>query len=225
MFKKLLVMALGAVLLAGCGTVSVISNLSSGPQTQGSGKLTTVTRQVGSFKKVQLDGSLDADISIGKKSDLKIVGDDNIVPMVKSEIKGDTLRIYIEGNYSTHNPLKVSFSMPELQGAALNGSGDLAIHGFHGKELNLALRGSGDVTADGSADTLVTSLAGSGDFHLFGLPARNVHISIHGSGDAEVNATSSLQAAISGSGDIRYKGKPKTVNPAIAGSGDIHAVD
>ena len=79
--------------------------------------------------------------------------------------------------------------------------------------------------AEGSAETLFTSIMGSGDLHLFRLPAKNVHISIHGSGDAEVNASSSLEAAIAGSGDIRYKGKPKAVNPSIAGSGDIHAVD
>jgi hypothetical protein len=226
MLKKLLVLAIGLVVAAGCGTVSVISNLSSdGNQVRGSGKVTTVTRPVGSFKSVQLDGSLDADITVGKQTALKISGDDNIVPLVKTEIRGDTLRIYVDGSYSTHNPLKISFAMPELKAAALNGSGDLAIHAFRGKELKLELKGSGDLMAEGSADTLFTSIMGSGDLHLFRLPARNVHISIHGSGDAEVNASSSLEAAIAGSGDISYKGRPKSVKPAIAGSGDIHAVD
>ena len=124
MFKKLLVMAIGVVVAAGCGSVSVISNLSSGSidenQVKGSGKVTSLTRSVGSFKVVQLDGSLDADITLGKQTGLKISGDDNIVPLVKTEVKGDTLRIYVEGSYSTHNPVKVSFAMPELRAAALN---------------------------------------------------------------------------------------------------------
>jgi hypothetical protein len=220
--RKLLVMAVAAVMATGCGIGHVIGHL-GGPQVVGSGMVTTATRTVGSFKAVQLDGSFDADITIGKQSQLKISGEDNIVPLVKTEVKGDTLRIYLEGSFTTHEPLKVTFSVPELRNASLNGSGDVAIHSYRGKELTLDIKGSGDVAADGTADKLVSSIKGSGNLDLFGLTAKDVRVSISGSGDAEVHATQSLDAVIAGSGDIRYKGSPGHVKRSISGSGEIPA--
>ena len=220
--KKLLLLAIGAVMLAGC---SVISNLSTGgPQIVGSGKLASVTQTVGSFKSVKLEGSMDADISIGKQSGIKIEGDDNIIPNVKTEVSGDTLHIYMEsGSYSSKRQLKVTFSVPELSSVVLDGSGNLAVNSYKGDSLALTINGSGDVKADGETRKLDATVNGSGDLSLFGLKAADARINIRGSGDAEVNAAKSLDGSIAGSGSIRYKGSP-AVSKSVAGSGDITPV-
>jgi hypothetical protein len=46
-------------------------------------------------------------------------------------------------------------------------------------------------------------------------------VTISGSGSVSVHATNSLNAAIYGSGDIRYSGRPETVQQQITGSGSV----
>lgn len=218
--KKWLGLGLTALMLSGCGELVALGG--GGPQIVGSGKATTVTKQVGSFKAVELDGSMDAVITIGKASGITIQGDDNIVSHVKLEIKGDSLRIGMEkGSYSMKKPLKVTFSVPELNAASLNGSGDLSIHGLHGSALSLAVNGSGNVKADGTAGSLSASISGSGDLSLFGLKSGDTSVQISGSGDAEVNVSGSLDASIAGSGGVHYKGHPSHVQKSVSGSGEV----
>ncbi len=47
-------------------------------------------------------------------------------------------------------------------------------------------------------------------------------VSVGGSGDAAVNASESLKASVTGSGDIHYSGHPKNVAKSKTGSGDIN---
>lgn len=215
--KKFLFLALGAVVLAGCDGIG----LHVGPQVVGSGKVSSVSRHVGSFKSVKVDGSMDAVITIGKQSDLKIEGDDNVVPLVKTEIQGNTLRIYTEKGFSSQHGLKVTFTVPVLEGASLNGSGDIDVHNYQGSALDLAINGSGDIKASGHAGKLSASIRGSGDMNLYDLIAGDASVSIAGSGNANVNVTGNLDGSIAGSGDIHYKGHPKQVGKSIAGSGGI----
>jgi hypothetical protein len=50
---------------------------------------------------------------------------------------------------------------------------------------------------------------------------RTFIVEIDGSGEAHVHAVRSLDAAISGSGDIAYGGHPAHVKRQVDGSGDI----
>ena len=49
----------------------------------------------------------------------------------------------------------------------------------------------------------------------------NTAVRVAGSGDADVNVTNKLDASVSGSGDVRYTGNPKSISSSKSGSGDI----
>ncbi|HVT12957.1 MAG TPA: head GIN domain-containing protein [Fimbriimonadaceae bacterium] len=220
--KKLIGLGLAAALLSGC---EVIGGLSSGQQIVGSGKSTTISKHVASFKRVEITGSMDAEITIGKASDIRIEGDDNIVPHVTCVVKNDTLMIGMDnGSYSTHGRIKVSFAVPSLEGVGLTGSGDVDLRGYHGDGLSVDLSGSGNITADGLAKSLTGTISGSGNLSLFGLKSDDASVDISGSGNAEVSVSGTLSATIAGSGDIRYKGHP-TVSKSVTGSGTVEAGD
>jgi hypothetical protein len=44
---------------------------------------------------------------------------------------------------------------------------------------------------------------------------------VNGSGDITVKVVGTLDARISGSGDVRYKGTPAEIKKQVSGSGDI----
>jgi len=198
-----------------------------GPHIEGSGKPGTRTVTVGSgktlseFKKIELDGAFDLEAKIGAQSDITVSGDDNLVNIVEFAMNGDTLVVKTSQNYSTHNPLKVSFTAPELQALSLNGSGNAHIDGLKGEDVSLEINGSGSVIATGSADKLTAAINGSGDMDLANLVAKQSATDISGSGSIKTNVTDSLTASLSGSGDILYKGSPKNVAKSINGSGEV----
>ena len=209
----------------------------------GSGKITTETRKLAEFDAIELRISGDAHVTIGKPTPLEITGDDNILPLIKTEVHERRLVITAERSFKTKQAPKLKITVANLNAATIAGSGDMHISGvdnqslglnvsgsgdlrFEGKTESLAVNvaGSGDVGLTGKAEQLTAKIAGSGDIHGFDLASASATVSIKGSGDARVNATGALTIQIFGSGDVHYKGNP-TISQQVAGTGDVKRRD
>jgi hypothetical protein len=213
----LMLLGVGCVIHAGgCNTAFAA--------VQGSGTAKSETRDVAQFRRVVFNGSAKVNITIGQPQQLTISGDDNILPLIDTAVTGDELTIGSHGSYSPKTPLRIDITVPSLGAFALNGSGDVHITGLNEKDLKVVIRGSGDLKADGSVETIDASIKGSGNLDLVNVATKNATISIAGSGDATVNATEALDASIAGSGDIKYKGNPPKVNRSVAGSGKVRPI-
>lgn len=189
----------------------------------GSGKVVSETRSVSGFSSVTLQGSAEVDITFGTVESVVVKADDNILPLIETTVQGGRLIIATKSNASitTVNPIRVSVTMKTLQGLTLSGSGNMNVSGLVGKDLAIALPGSGNITVKGTADSLNISLNGSGDIICKGLKARSVTASLNGSGNIQVYASESLDGKILGSGAIHYDGNPAKVSKSISGSGSI----
>ena len=217
--KKWLTLALGALWIGGCG-FDVNTSGGGGPQIVGSGKISSISRKLGTFKGVSSEGSIDVELTVGPARDAEIKGDDNLIGLVKTEIRGDTLHVFLDKNYSTRHGITVERFAPDVDAAAVAGSGSVTIHHVNGAALKLSIGGSGSMKVDGKTSHLAASVSGSGDLRLFDLHATDADVSIMGSGDADVDVSGKLDASIAGSGSITYHGKPQ-VTKSIAGSGDV----
>jgi hypothetical protein len=96
--------------------------------------------------------------------------------------------------------------------------------GVSNSGLTLDIEGSGDVEAVGRTQMLNATIEGSGDFNLRGLYARDARVRIDGSGDATVAVSGFLDASVSGSGDIRYAGRPAQISVHRGGSGSVSRI-
>jgi len=210
-----------AAMLTGCGNLHGI--FQTGPHTQGSGKVKSETRKIGSFTGIESRGSADCEITVGPATSLKVSADDNLLPLITTKVENGKLVISTKGSFSTHHPIKVTVTTPDLKAFSTVGSGDSAITGVKGRAFDVAIVGSGEIEAKGSADKLSASISGSGDLNLGGLKARDADATISGSGDIDLFVTGNLNAQVSGSGDIAYAGNPKNVNRSVSGSGDVHS--
>ena len=101
----------------------------------------------------------------------------------------------------------------------LEGSGDIDF-AISTDDVEVELSGSGSVILEGIAETLDAKVAGSGWIRAFNLESELADVQIEGSGSAEVYVIHDLDAFISGSGDIYYKGHP-VVHATITGSGSV----
>jgi hypothetical protein len=197
------------VVLAGCSFGGV----------KGSGTAKTEVRQVAAFSAIELAGSFDAEVSMGAPR-VELSGDDNLLPLIASDVTGDKLVLRSTENMRPSLPLVAKISVPRLTAVKVSGSGTVTLHGVTADALAISLVGSGDVRGDGTAHQLNAEVTGSGDLELANLPVDRATVEISGSGDIEVDATRTLDVRISGSGSVKYHGNPE-IKKSISGSGGL----
>jgi hypothetical protein len=105
--------------------------------------------------------------------------------------------------------------------ADVSGSGRVSVNGTISDRADFEISGSGKVEASGSAERMTVEISGSGKVMGANLVTNTCKIDIAGSGDVEITVNKDLDAEISGSGTVRYKGNPSRVNSDASGSGSV----
>ena len=189
----------------------------------GSGKVASETRTVSGFDYVELKGSGNVEISFGTTESVTVKGDDNILPLIETSVLGDTLVINTKPftTMTTANEIKISITMKSLQGLTLSGSGNIDVAGVNGKSIVVEMPGSGNITVNGTSDSVTIRLPGSGNIFCEGLKTQSATVTMDGSGNITVFASNLLDASIRGSGSIHYFGNPTQVKTNVTGSGTI----
>lgn len=222
-----------------------LSGKDAGHLMDGSGKEVGVARKVAPFTTIRLDDSVDVDAHPGANPGVVVHADDNIEPLVETVVEGDTLIVRLRRGTSFHTSRRVfvdvefaTLAATEQRGsgdlhiaavkgtrldASISGSGDLQVDDAQVNSFAVSIRGSGDVKIAGKADDARFRIDGSGDISAGDFAARRVEVRIAGSGGAHVNASDSIDASVSGSGDVRYSGHPHEVSRRVAGSGSVEA--
>jgi len=200
--------------VAGCG--------SSAEQVKGSGNVISENRTVSGYDSISLSGSGKIEIEQNGTEALSISADDNLLQYLTSEVKGHELVLEVKSGYnlSPSKPIVFKVGAKNLKGVSCAGDTNATLKGIHSEELKLSIAGSGDMSAEGSADRQDISIAGSGKYVGGGLKSKDTKINIAGSGDAVLAASDNLDVTIAGSGSIKYFGDPK-IKQSIVGSGTI----
>ncbi len=103
----------------------------------------------------------------------------------------------------------------------VSGSGNVKLDAQIASMADFGVSGSGKIYASGSSDNVKTSISGSGKVLAANLETSRCEIRISGSGDVQINVKNELDANITGSGSVSYKGNPNKVNSHASGSGTV----
>jgi hypothetical protein len=103
----------------------------------------------------------------------------------------------------------------------LSGSGKVTMNMNISEDVVFSVSGSGKIDATGKAEEVKTTISGSGRVLASNLEAKRCEVRISGSGNVEINVKDELDASISGSGSVSYKGNPNKVNSNSSGSGRV----
>ncbi len=176
----------------------------------------------------------------GPEQIVEIEAQEEVIDQLETAVRGGIWEIEYDRCVSNESSIRIYITIPEITSLQISGSGeiisqnellvddlDIGIKGSGDVDLALVaddidanISGSGSMRFEGSADALNINIAGSGDFKCYNLEARKVRVKISGSGDAELWVTEELDVDISGSGDVFYKGSP-SLNVSISGSGGV----
>lgn len=212
---------------------------------EGNGNLKKETRTVGSYNALASSGSWDVRVSYGSSNTIEVEGDENLLPYIETVVEGNTLQIKAKNKSNLRSKRKVTVyvSLTKVTAVALSGSGDISGNGNFSndgntdvklsgsgnikfafeqfKSLEVSISGSGNVVLEGKANTVNARISGSGNADCSGVTAEDATGKISGSGNIKINANKSIDASISGSGNVYYKGSATDVRTHKAGSGRV----
>lgn len=103
----------------------------------------------------------------------------------------------------------------------VSGSGKVILTVNIKDRADFGVSGSGKIQVDGSAKAVKAHITGSGKVMAANLEADSCDVRISGSGDVEINVKNDLDATITGSGSVSYRGNPSHVNSHATGSGSV----
>ncbi len=209
---------------------------------QGSGVAKTETRPIAAYENIVVDGTVDVEIKTDAPVSLQITGDDNIVPLVQTEVKNGVLHISTQDgtSYSAKVNLVIHTTTPVLTSVKSNGTSDVTVQavklaeievtgtgqviatGLNTPTLLVKSTGTSDVTLTGSTQKLVAKVSGTGALDAKNFKALDADVSVSGTGDAYVFVSGQFNANASGLGDIVYSGNPTIIEQNATGFGKIH---
>lgn len=212
----------------------------------GSGKIKRETRTVANFKNIIIQGSGKLQITQSNKEGLKIQADDNILPLITNRVKGDVLYLGTKNkkaDFNTKKPVEYFLTVKNIQNIQTSGSINITTSNLKSETINLKIDGSGNadiklnvkkftaningtgfIKAQGNADEQEIAIDGTGEFLAKKLMTIATKVVIQGFGKAEVNSKDVLEVEISGSGIVKYYGRPRIIQ-TLSGGGEIIPVN
>ena len=212
---------------------------------RGSGDIETEERDVSGFHKVYLEGIGNLIITQGDEESLVIEADDNIIPLIRTDVFSHRLTIGFKRGYNfiPISKIKYHLTVIDLDEISLSGAGDVDCDDFNTDRLEFDISGVGDIDLNINAERVETTSSGAGDITLSGkvdsqeidisgvgkydaeeLESRECSISLSGAGSVTVNTSEELEISISGVGNVYYAGDPH-ITQDISGLGRVKNID
>lgn len=212
----------------------------------GSGKLSEETYKFSGLTGVQLTTRGELDIRLGDMEELRIEADENLLHYFEAEKDGDVLRIGTRQGFSVRPSGAVHYTLTvkELESIGLSSSGnahapaiatdhfeirisssgDLSMDGIEASSLDVQISSSGDVKiGEGLVDKQEIRISSSGDYYAESVRSGEAKVRSSSSGDARLWAEESLDATLSSSGSVYYKGDPK-IDDSHSSSGRVRRI-
>lgn len=208
------VLSIVLIFSGGCG-ISGIKGI------KGSGNLKTETRNVSGFKKVEAQNALNVIIDAGKDFSMQLEADDNLLPLIKTEVSGDKLTISIKDSISSSRKPTIKISMPELAALDVSGASSGEVSNVKTDSLELAASGASQIKIVGEANKLKSDASGASGIDAEGLKVTDADVRASGASNSTVTVANELKADASGASTIYYTGEPKTVTPKSSGVSSV----
>ena len=186
----------------------------------GSGNRQSEKREIASFKSIVTDGAFDITIVSQKELALEVEGDDNVLPMVGTDVSGSVLHIKNRSSYSVSQPIKISISVPNLEAVTANGAGRIKISGLKNERFELDVNGAPALETSGETQFLKIKANGAGNIDARRLRATKADVNSNGVTSIELYAREQLDVVVSGPSTVTYEGDP-VVNKTVNGPGSV----
>ncbi len=219
----------------------------SGRRIRGSGHITSESRHVGNFENLDISGAINAYVTQGENSSVRIEADDNLLNYIEVRERGNTLEVFTRRGFrirpSRH--IRVYISNPSYRHFEVTGASNLYSENRieTERELGINLTGASKADMDVKAPRVVADLTGASNIKLkgetrefridgsgaskvncFDLLSEETSVDLTGAGHAEVHASVKLNVDVTGAASVRYKGNAQ-VSQRTSGAASVRKED
>jgi hypothetical protein len=220
--------------------IALLSAACAHESVRGNGRTTRELRDLPRFDAVAVHSGIHAEVEIGPQAPVQVDADDNILPLVVTEVMDGTLSIRFrhETDISSEQPVRVRVRAPAVHrldargGAELRAEvepgGDLEVHSSGGSEVRvrglnanrLSVSGSGGarVRLSGTADTVRLRISGGARVRAASLAARAVNVHGSGGASAEIRCSDVVRGSLSGGSTVHLMGRASSRVSTSGGS-------
>ncbi len=216
--KKVLLITILCSLATGCHYAAKMHGVT------GSGVRKVEKRELSSFTSISTDGAFEIDVVCQQAQTLEIEGDDNLLPMVSTDVSNGVLRINNVGSYSTRTPMKIKISVPNIEGISANGAGTIEVSRLKNDKFDIDSNGAPTIRVSGETKELEIDANGAGKVDAHKLRASRAEVDSKGVAKVEVFASDVLNVTVSGPSQVIYDGDPE-VNQTVNGPGSVKQRD
>jgi hypothetical protein len=192
----------------------------------GSGNIISKTQRLDVFTEIEIRNYCNVELLKGTENKVEYSDYENLIEHLKFEVVGKKLIVETTPEnltvYNSQATAKI-YLTGALSKVSILGSADVKlVDSFSGlSELNISGSGSIEVGQDIMTQSIDCTISGSGSMDLLKIHSETANCTISGSGDISITVLKSLDASISGSGNIEYEGNPSSLVQNVSGSGSV----
>ncbi|MBN2325151.1 MAG: DUF2807 domain-containing protein [Spirochaetes bacterium] len=207
----------------------------------GSGNKIQERRDLSFFHSIVFKGNGRVILGQGGENSVTVKADDNVMDMLKTEVKDGTLTIWSEKWIMDESSAEYDIVVTDLREISVSGMGEVTgKETIRADELLIRLGGTGSVDLEVDAGLVRTRISGTGEVRLGGktkehdidirgageldandLVSHNARVGISGAGECTVTVLENLTVDISGTGVVRYSGEPVVTVEYLSVAGSL----
>ena len=212
---------------------------------EGNGNVVTLTINTQEYSGISVGGPFDVALVSGKEGNITIKGEENILEYIETKVTNGTLTIKKKNNLnirmSRNARVLITIPVESINAIRLSGSGSLSssktlksnhlkirISGSRNLELGLEVEslsvrtsGSSNIKLIGNARNLDVRSSGSSYYKTYELEVDYASFVMSGSSNCEITVNESLNAKLSGSANVKYRGNPSKLHSKASGSARV----
>lgn len=188
---------------------------------RGSGDVTEEKRDVEEFSSLSVGGIFEVEVTCGKEPSLTIEAEDNLIPLIKTEVEGDRLIISTRKHISPRKGLKITLSTYELNDLDISGACKVKVEGIKSNRFSVDASGASNLYLQGETKKLSLDISGASKLNAVDLISETVLADLSGASNADVYASQDLRADLSGASHMDYYGDPKSIKPDCSGASSM----
>ena len=224
------------LLVAVCGTAAAFPPAETG----------SAVRTVRDFDRVELAIRGELILTQGDTESLQIEASTADLALITTVVRGTTLQIgQVNPGPGPRGPVTYRLAMKKIAGLTTSSSGNIRAASIEADSLRIISSSSGQIVIDrlaartldvtlsssgssmigGTVDRQSILLSSSGEYRAENLASRAASVGLSSSGSATIWVSESLDARISSSGNVRYRGNPPKVTSHASSSGRLIKLD